>query len=70
MLTSNAEPTSFEKALHHECWRHAMLEEMTSIEASSTWELVEPPPRMRPTGLKWVYKTKKDVAEVITKHKA
>jgi hypothetical protein len=47
-----------------------MLDEMTSIEASGTWELVEPPPRTKPIGLKWVYKTKKDAAGVITKHKA
>ena len=47
-----------------------MLDEMTSIKARGTWELVEPPPHTRPIGLKWVYKTKKDVAGVITKHKA
>lgn len=43
-----------EEALHHECWRNAMLDEMTAIEASGTWELVELPPRTRPIGLKWV----------------
>jgi len=70
LLVSNAEPTLFEEALHHECWRHAMLDEMTSIEVSVTWELVEPPSHTRPIGLKWVYKTKKDAAGVITEHKA
>lgn len=54
LLPSDAQPMSFEEALHHECWRHATLDEMTSIEASGTWELVEPPPRTRPIGLKWV----------------
>ena len=70
LLASDAEPTSYEEALHHECWCHAMLDEMTSIEASGTWELVELPLHARPIGLKWVYKTKKDAAGVITKHKA
>jgi len=70
LLASDAEPTSLEEALRHECWRHAMLDEMTSIEASGTWELVEPPPRTRPIGLKWVYKAKKDASGIITKHKA
>jgi hypothetical protein len=70
LLASDAEPTSYEEALLHECWRHAMLDEMTSIEASGTWELVELPLHARPIGLKWVYKTKKDTAGVITKHKA
>jgi len=70
MLASDAEPTTFEEALCHEHWRHAMLDEMTSIEASGTWKLVDAPPRVKPIGLKWVYKTKKDATGVITKHKA
>jgi hypothetical protein len=70
LLASDAEPTSLEEAIKYEHWRHAMLDEMTSIEASGTWELAELPPRMRPIGLKWVYKTKKDAMGVITKHKA
>jgi hypothetical protein len=59
-----------EEAIKYEHWRHAMLDEMTSIEASETWELAELPPRTRPIGHKWVYKTKKDATGVITKHKA
>lgn len=47
-----------------------MLDEMTSIEASGTWELVDLPQRVKPIGLKWVYKTKKDAAGIVTKHKA
>jgi hypothetical protein len=70
LLASNAELTSFEEAMKHEHWRHAMLDEMTSIEASGTWELVDLPPCTRPIGLKWVYKTKKDKTGVITKYKA
>jgi hypothetical protein len=70
MLASDAEPTTLGEALKHEHCRHAMLDEMTSIEASGTWELVDPSPRVKPIGLKWVYKTKKDATGVITKHKA
>jgi transposase InsO family protein len=70
LLASDVEPTTLEEALRHECWRHAMLDEMTSIEASGTWELVEPPPRIKLIGLKWVYKTKKNAAGIVTKHKA
>ena len=47
-----------------------MLDEMTSIEANNTWELVDPPPRQCPIGLKWVFKTKKDATGIIIKHKA
>lgn len=70
LLTSDAEPTSFAEAQEHENWRHAMLDEFTSIEANGTWELVEPPPRLRPIGLKWVYKTKRDEAGLVAKYKA
>jgi hypothetical protein len=47
-----------------------MLDEFTSIEANETWELVELLPRTRPIGLKWVYKTKRDEAGLITMFKA
>lgn len=70
LLVSADEPATFEQAQVHECWRKAMLEEMTSIEANGTWELVDLPPRQRPIGLKWVFKAKKDTAGIITKHKA
>ena len=65
LLASDAEPTSFDEAA-----RHSMLDEMTSIEASDTWRLVERPTRARPIGLKWVYKVKKDEHGAIVKHKA
>jgi hypothetical protein len=70
LLASDAEPASFEEAMRHECWRLAMLDEMTSIEASGTWNLVELPARAKPIGLKWVYKVKKDASGIVTKHKA
>ncbi len=70
MLTSADEPATFDQAKEHECWRLAMLDEMTSIESNGTWELVDAPPGVRPIGLKWVFKTKKDATGVVTKHKA
>jgi len=70
LLASEAEPATFEEALQHENWRHAMLDEFTSIEVNDTWELVDPPPGVRPIGLKWVFKTKRDEAGLVTKFKA
>jgi hypothetical protein len=70
LLACDAEPSSLDEALKHECWRHALLDEMTAIEANGTWELVDPPPRIRPIGLKWVYKAKKDAVGFISKYKA
>jgi hypothetical protein len=70
LLASEAKPTSFKEALEHENWHHAMLDEFTSIEANDTWRLVDPPPGVRPIGVKWVYKTKGDEAWLVTKFKA
>jgi hypothetical protein len=69
LLVSDVEPTTFAEAQKHECWRNAMLDEITAIEANGTWELVDPPPHCRPIGLKWVFKAKKDAAGIISKHK-
>lgn len=70
MMASAEEPASLAEAQQQDCWRQAMLDEMKSIEENGTWLLVDPPPRQRPIGLKWVFKTKKDAAGNITKHKA
>ena len=51
-MASDTEPSTFVEAQKHECWRHAMLDEMTAIEANGTWELIDPPPRTRAIGLK------------------
>lgn len=43
-LADTEEPGTFEEAQARECWRLAMIDEITSIEANGTWELVDPPP--------------------------
>jgi hypothetical protein len=40
------------------------------VERNNTWELVDLPHGHRPTGLKWVYKLKKNEAGEVIKHKA
>jgi hypothetical protein len=69
-LADTEEPVTLEEAQARECWRLAMIDEITSIEANGTWELVDPPPGQRPIGLKWVYKLKKDATGIIVRHKA
>jgi hypothetical protein len=70
LVVDTEEPTSFQEAQAHECWRKAMLDEMMAIEANGTWKLEEAPTGVRLIGLKWVFKTKRDAAGIITKHKA
>jgi hypothetical protein len=68
-LQIEGEPASFTEAEKLQPWRRAMLEEMESIESNCTWRLVPLPPGHRPIGLKWVYKTKRDAAGEVVKHK-
>jgi hypothetical protein len=46
-----------------------MLDKFTSIEDSGNWVLVDPPLGVRAIGLKWVFKTKRDEAGLISKYK-
>jgi hypothetical protein len=63
------EPTTFADAESHDCWRQAMVEELSSIEENGTWTLVDPPEGIRLIGLKWVFKTKRDATEAVVRHK-
>nr|ABB47448.2 retrotransposon protein, putative, Ty1-copia subclass [Oryza sativa Japonica Group] len=69
-LMAAEEPASFLEAEQESCWRKAMLEEMESIEGNNTWTLYDLPSSHRATGLKWVYKIKRDAKDVIVKYKA
>jgi histone deacetylase 1/2 len=69
LLASESEPATFEEAHRYEHWCLAMLDEFTSIEDNGTWTLVDLPHGVRPIGLKWVYKIKRDAAGLITKYK-
>jgi hypothetical protein len=51
MMACDIKPTTYEEVLCHECWRLAMLDEMTSIKASGTWKLADLPPGVEAIGL-------------------
>jgi hypothetical protein len=61
---------SFQEAQAHECWRQAMPDELTAIEANGTWNWEEAPVGIRAISLKWVFKTKRDTVGNISKYKA
>ena len=47
-----------------------MAEEISAIEKNKTWKLVKAPPGIKPIGVKWVYRLKRDQTGVVVKHKA
>jgi hypothetical protein len=57
-LSVALEPTSYRDAEHHPEWQLAMAEEIAAFERTGTWDLVSPPPGIRPITCKWVYKIK------------
>ncbi|XP_070056949.1 uncharacterized protein [Nicotiana tomentosiformis] len=66
----DSEPMNFDEAITDKRWRQAMEEEIESIEKNNTWELTTLPKGHRAIGVKWVYKTNKNVDGDVERYKA
>ena len=53
-----------------EFWKAAMDEEMASLHANGTWELVDAPRGVRPVGTRWVFALKRDGHGNVVRFKA
>ena len=69
-LTADNEPTTYNEAVDHKEWMRAMSKELKSITNNKMWTLTDAPPGVKPIGLKWVFKIKRDADGYITRHKA
>ncbi|KAG7538693.1 Zinc finger CCHC-type superfamily [Arabidopsis suecica] len=70
LLCLNNEPFDFAEAKDSKEWIHACEDEINSITKNKTWDLVELPQGIKPIGLKWVFKLKRNADGSINKHKA
>ena len=70
LMCLNDEPRSFEEAKEHKEWVCACEDEILSITRLETWTLVDLPQGVKPIGLKWIFKLKKNSDGSINKHKA
>lgn len=70
LLLINDEPWDFKEANKYREWRDACDDEIKSIIKNRTWSLVSLPVGIKPIGLKWVFKIKRNSDGNITKHKA
>lgn len=70
MQLSDNEPRNFEDAKSNSDWVKAMKAEINSIEKNDTWNLIELPRGVKPIGLKWVFKVKRNADGSINKYKA
>ena len=63
------EPSSFSLAAKQEVWRSAMKEEISAILRNNTWTMVKPNKDIRPIGVKWVFRVKKDSMGKVVRYK-
>jgi hypothetical protein len=70
LACDDGEPRSFAEAERDAAWRATMKTEMDAVEKNRTWELADLPRGHRAITLKWVFKLKRDEADVVIKHKA
>ncbi|KAG7554412.1 Integrase catalytic core [Arabidopsis suecica] len=70
LLLLNNEPRDFYEASESKEWIQACEDELQSIEKNKTWNLVDLPIGVKPIGLKWVFKLKRNSDGSINKHKA
>jgi hypothetical protein len=66
---SAEEPASVVEATQEAVWHRAMIDELKSIEENQTWNLTELPTGRCATGLKWVFKVKKNQLGEVVRHK-
>jgi hypothetical protein len=69
-VIQEVEPTCFEQAIGNPKWDNAMDEEMATLDANVTWELVALPEDKKTIGCKWVYKIKHNVNGSMSRYKA
>jgi transposase InsO family protein len=69
-LLHDIEPKTYAEASKFECWREAMQHELTALEKTGTWEIVDLPDHIKPIGCRWIYKIKHHADGSIERYKA
>lgn len=70
LLAVNEEPWDFSEAKDTQEWVLACEDEIKSIAKNKCWDLVDLPVGVKPIGLKWVFKLKRNPDGSINKYKA
>jgi len=67
---AHTEPKSYIEANKFECWRQAMQVELTALENTGTWKIIDLPYHAKPIGCRWIYKVKYHADGSIERYKA
>jgi len=69
-ISTNTKPKSYSEASKYECWNQAMKTELTALQRTGTWRLIDLPQNVKPIGCRWVSKVKHHVDGSIERFKA
>jgi hypothetical protein len=69
-LHSHTEPKTYAEASKHECWNKAMQVELSALEQTGTWQIVDLPDHIKPIGCRWIYKIKYHADGSVERYKA
>jgi hypothetical protein len=64
------EPKDIGHTLSYHNWVNSMHEELENFERNHVWELVDPPPRCKSIGTKWVWKNKEGEKGEVVRNKS
>ena len=64
------EPRTYQQAMQHSYWQHAMSNEFCALLNNKTWSLVPRPPHVNLVGCKWIFRIKQRSDGFIERHKA
>jgi len=69
-LVSQTEPKSYIEVVKFDCWKQAMQLELNALDQTGSWQVVDLPSHVKPTGCKWVYMIKYNADGSIERYKA
>nr|GEU71229.1 hypothetical protein [Tanacetum cinerariifolium] len=70
LISKKEEPKKIFDALKDPSWVEAMQEELLQFKIQNVWVMVDCPKGVRPIGIKWVLKNKKDERAIVIRNKA
>lgn len=57
-ISTNTNPKTYIEASKFDCWNQVMEFELSALEKTEIWKLVELPPNVKSISCRWIYKIK------------
>jgi len=69
-LRSDLEPKTYAEARKLECWQQVIQVELSALETTATWKIIDLPENVKPIDCRWIYKVKHHADGYIERYKA